>query len=61
MDMVEYYYSKMRLVLDWVGVDLVARDAAIFVVGVLLGYALRSFISARRRARARRSRHDFHQ
>jgi hypothetical protein len=59
--MVEYYYSKMRLVLDGVGVDLIARDVAILVVGVLLGYAVRAFISARRRTRARRSRHDFHQ
>jgi NhaP-type Na+/H+ or K+/H+ antiporter len=59
--MVEYYYSKMRLVLDGVGIDLITREVAILVVGVLLGYALRAFISARRRSRARKSRHDFHQ
>jgi hypothetical protein len=35
--------------------------AGIFLAGVLVGYAIRAFISARRRARARRRshRHDF--
>lgn len=59
--MVEYYYSKVGLLLDGIGVTPIAREASILLVGLLLGYALRSLISARRRARARRSRHDFHQ
>jgi hypothetical protein len=33
--------------------------AGAFVVGVIAGYGIRAFISARRRMRARRWRHDF--
>jgi hypothetical protein len=33
--------------------------AVAFIVGAIVGYGLRAFISARRRARARRRRHDF--
>jgi hypothetical protein len=33
--------------------------AGVFLAGVLVGYVIRAFISAKRRARARRRRHDF--
>ena len=59
--MPEYFQNKAHLVLDWVSVNFAARDGAFLMVGVLLGYSFRAFISARRRARARRSRHDFHE
>jgi xanthosine utilization system XapX-like protein len=33
--------------------------AGVFLAGVLVGYTIRAFISARRRARTRTRRHDF--
>jgi hypothetical protein len=54
-----YYYSQLRSLVDRIVADPVSRDALIFVGGVLVGYALRSLSSARRRARARKSRRDF--
>lgn len=33
--------------------------AGVFLAGVLVGYAVRAFISGRRRARARNRRYDF--
>jgi hypothetical protein len=53
------YYSKMRLVIDGMGAVPLPRDALVFVTGVVVGFILRSLISARRRARARKGRHDF--
>lgn len=57
--MVMDYYSKIRLALDGIGAVPFVREAFALVAGVLIGYGLRSLISARRRARARQSRHDF--
>jgi len=33
--------------------------AGAFLAGVVVGYAIRAFISAKRRAKARKRRHDF--
>lgn len=54
-----YYLSQVRQIADRFAVDPLARDVAIFLAGLLVGYALRSLTSARRRARARKSRRDF--
>jgi len=54
-----YYYSHLRSIVDRIATNPLLRDTLIFLGGVLVGYALRSLTSARRRARARKSRRDF--
>lgn len=53
------YQSKIRLGLDVIGAVPLVREALVFIAGGLVGYGLRSLVSAKRRARARKSRHDF--
>jgi hypothetical protein len=57
--MLEQYYSEIRLLLGSIDVRPTVRDGCILVAGLLLGYGVRSLISARRRARARNARRYF--